>query len=89
MRGWSQNTHRAGSDQRRNPALAHTGREESCAIAPRDRHPLVSKGSGVRVWSDEGKDMHRLGSRALRLLTATPQLGGLRAASCPVAMAPS
>ena len=63
------NTHRAGSDQRRILLLAHTGREESCAIA---REIGTS-----------------LGSRALRLLTATPQLRAASSQSCSVAMAPS
>jgi len=55
------NTHRAGSDQRRILLLAHTGREESCAIAREIGTSLVEQGLCVRVLSDEGKDMHLIG----------------------------
>lgn len=55
------NKHSAGSDQRRILLLAHTGREESCAIAREIGTALVEHGLCVRVLPEEGKDMNLLG----------------------------
>ena len=54
-------------EQRRILLLAHTGREESCAIAHDIGSALVEHGLRVRVLASEGRDMDLIGNRDVEI----------------------